>query len=1229
MDRSEEPTAQHPAVAAEGQPAAPASPCVVCLGASAGGLEALQEFFACLPTDTGAAYVVILHLSPDFKSLMPELLARHTGVPIHTATHATRLEGDTIYIIPPGKNMVVRDGQLLLHDQDRAPGHPLHLPIDIFLRSLAEQSASQTVGVIFSGTGSDGSRGIRALKDAGGVVLVQSLESARFDGMPRSALDSGAADAAGSPSELAAQVAQIVRFGAGARALGEDGDEEAPEGEARAVLDVLRARLHMDLGYLRPRMLMRRVRRRMALLGIEGLADYVEHLSTDADEARLLRKDLFIGVTGFFRDRQAFELLHRHLVHGALAREPDQPFRVWVPACASGEEAYSLLIVLLEAMEACGVRRPIKMFATDIDAESLALASRGAYPSSGVAELGPGRVARYFTHEGDTVSVQPTLREMVICAQHNLVCDPPFTRLDLVSCRNFLIYLEPERQEQVLASLHFALKPNGTLFLGSAEALGNLEGEFETIDSKHRLYRKARNVVLPSMRRRAGRQDPLTLLARGTATSRAAERDVALRQVLDSLVEGDGGSAALISMEGQLVEVLGDALGVFRLPKGRPTSDVARLVSRPISAALTTALQRLRRGEPELRCPVGLEDAERGATLRLKRLPATATLPERVLVLVEPAPVQGTPGEGRASTEAQGSTLHVEELQLELQQTRESLQATIEELQSSNEEQQSTNEELIASNEELQSTNEELQSVNEELFTVNVEHQNKIQELAVLAADLDNLLKAIDVGTLFLDDELRIRKFTPSIDRIVRLMEHDVGRSFLDFTHELGRDFADELRRVLETGQPTEREVRGPKGTWLLVRALPYTSHSGQTNGIVVTVIDVTITRNAREMTRLVNEQLAHANRQLSIQREELEDLFSIVAHDLKRPVIALDGLVQLAIEDLADESGPSDADEGAAALLPRAREECARMRRMLEDLGHVSGLARRAVKIEDVELQPWLDGLVARVRKEADERGVRIHCASDAETVSIPRAALDEGATNLLENALKYGCTNPDPRIDVSCIVREGFLELTIGDNGKGIAPEDQQKVFEPFRRLDPELAPGSGLGLVAVRRVLTQHGGTVRLDSEPGRGSKFVLRLPIDPESDASWSRGARKPKVLLVEDDALDSKLIQRLLGDTVACTSVKMLSDAEAQLRRELFDLVLLDLSLPDGHGLELVHRMRDLIGTPIPVVVVTGHGEGLSPASLSETISGYVAKSEMGKEALTAAVRRALEQERNG
>jgi two-component system CheB/CheR fusion protein len=514
-------------------------------------------------------------------------------------------------------------------------------------------------------------------------------------------------------------------------------------------------------------MLRRRIERRMMFLAIRDLEEYASRLSVDGDEARALRKDLLIGVTGFFRDPEVYDALRRHLLRYLSGMRNGDQFRAWLPACATGEEAYSIAMLLAEGMEAAGVRLDVKIFATDIDEEALVQAARAQYPVSNSKDMAAAQLARYFYNDGNVLTVRPVLREMVIFARHNLVRDPPFARLDLVSCRNFLIYATNEFQTEVLRSLHFGLKQGGLLLLGSSETLGSLEREYQPVAAGQRLFSKSSRAVLRGGRRTG---DAVGGGAwRGRAARAEAERDDGLRQVVELLAAERGSTVVTTNDEGVLLEVIADELGVFRLPKGKPSNDLLRLANFELAGALRMVWHRAKTGEDTLNYLADFPATTGGrAALSARRLAATGPLPERILITIEPVAPAGI--EARPESHGFGDAAQrIEHLERELRDASENLQSTIEELDNATEEQQMTLQDLQAAAEELQSTNEEL-------ATVNAEQQKRLHEVAVLNADLKNLLYSVNVGTLFLDAKLRIRRFTSGVDEIIKLMDRDVGR---------------------------------------------------------------------------------------------------------------------------------------------------------------------------------------------------------------------------------------------------------------------------------------------------------------------------------------------------------------------------------------------------------------------------------------------------------------------
>ena len=823
---------------------------VVGIGASAGGLDALERFFDHVLPGTGMAFVIIQHLSPDFKSLMDELLARHTQLPIHLVEDGMEVEADHVYLIPPKKEMIISGGRLLLSDRQQE----LTLPIDVFFRSLAQECGSRAVAVVLSGGGSDGSRGICHVHEAGGLVLVQDVESAQFDGMPRAARDTGVADVVAAPEDMPRVLLAHRTHSASAHALPAGTIVTEPHGIG-AVYRMLQEEFGIDFTTYKPSTVTRRIERRLALARSTDLEEYVQRLKSDRDELDVLYHDLLIGVTRFFRDEEAFKLLEHQVLPEILQRAPrDAPVRVWVAGCATGEEAYSIAILLHDLMASLGERR-VKIFATDVHRGSLERAARAVYDADAVANVSEERLARYFLRVGDTYQVVPDLRQMIVFAQHNVIKDAPFTRVDLIACRNLLIYLQPAAQQKALSFFHFSLNHGGVLFLGPSETIGTLAHGFEPVDKHWQIYRKHTDVRTPVDTRLqpAAHQD--MRLGAGTFTAPIGRYSLAqLLGAYDALLDELMPPSLLLTDRGELVHAFGGASKFLRPRDGRQGLDVVDMVDADLKMVLLGGVKRAL-SEPSAIVFRGVRIGGDGETatfrVTVRRVRNRGGGAPHVLVSFEPmeaAARELTAAETETEIDLdQVSRQQLGTLEAELSRTKENLQAAIEELEASNEELQASNEELQASNEELQSTNEELQSVNEELYTVNAEYQRKIAELTELTNDMDNLLSSTEVGTIFLDDQLRIRRFTPQIAATFNLVAHDVGRSIETFAHRLDHpELVDDLRRVLARGEVVERELPDVDGTGYFLRILPYRA-KGAVEGVVLTLIDVSGLRAAED----------------------------------------------------------------------------------------------------------------------------------------------------------------------------------------------------------------------------------------------------------------------------------------------------------------------------------------------------------------------------------------------
>ncbi len=829
----------------------------VAVGASAGGLEAIEAFFSHMPPDSGLGFVVIQHLSPDYKSLMVELLSKKTPMPVHRAEDGMRVLPDHVYLIPPKKNLTIFHGKLLLSEQDHSKG--INLPIDVFLRSLAEDQGEKAVAIILSGTGSDGTRGVRAIKEYGGMVMVQTEESAKFDGMPRAALSTGLADFVLPPDQMPAQ---LLSFAQHPYVVKVDRSETllSDEQGLTRVFAILRERCKVDFTFYKPSTVTRRIERRMTINQIDEIQDYVACLANNPSEVTALYRELLIGVTSFFRDSAAFERLAQHGLPEIIQNPNGREIRLWVAGCSTGEEAYSLAILVRECMENLGVSRDVKIFATDIDRDAIHHAASGAYPESIAADISPRLLAKYFYKKEDNFQIARNIREMVVFAQHNLIRDPPFTNIALISCRNLLIYLQPILQRKVLEFFNFSLTAGGILMLGTSETTGDMSDYFEALDPKWKLYRSkgrlkppidATHLLSVTDTRARDSRAPFASLRR---PQRFNDEERVLERFLDAIIHDYIALAVIVNPQMEILHVFGDASDYFKLPSGKVVNDISKMAAaRELAIPLTTGIQKAFRQGQELRFSnirLPQDQGVRLVDLRIRPLsgkrgqePLAAVFITELKKIESIEPDQAIENYD-LSKEAEE---RLRELEQDLQFTRENLQATIEELETANEELQATNEELLASNEELQSTNEELQSTNEELFTVNTEYQNKIIELTELNNDVDNLLSATQIGQLLLDENLEVRRFSPKITQIFKLLDSDVGRPITHISHYLvDCDPIRLVREVQDSGQPLEKEVSTLQGAWHLMRVVPYTVGPKAFSGTVISFVDITASKEAQ-----------------------------------------------------------------------------------------------------------------------------------------------------------------------------------------------------------------------------------------------------------------------------------------------------------------------------------------------------------------------------------------------
>lgn len=822
------------------------------IGASAGGLEAIETFFKNMPGDSGLAFVVVQHLSPDYKSMMAELLSKHTEMRVMRAEEGMEVRANHIYLIPPKKNLSISDGKLQLTDQDRIRG-AVNLPIDVFLRSLAEDQREMSIAIILSGTGSDGTRGIRAIKEEGGMVMVQDDESAKFDGMPRSAIATGLADFIMPPADMAAQILSFVKHPYAPKKSEPPNALLSDEDSMKTIFSLLRDSSKVDFTYYKPSTVVRRIGRRMSIRQINELSDYVRYLERTPVELGLLYQELLIGVTSFFRDKPVWDHMLNNVLPNLLLNKKASELRLWSAACSTGEEAYTLAILCREAMDKIGRAVDVKIFATDIDRDAIQFAGNGVYPSGIAADVPAPLLAKYFYTKDDGYVIARNVREMVVFAKHNLLVNPPFTNIDLISCRNMLIYLQPVLQKKAMGMFSFSLNQGGLLLLGASEALGESSDDYNVVEQSIKLFssKSRRHPVrddapspIGGVVRRVGQSMASRMLSGGHSD------EILLERLFSGLANKYLPLTMVVNEAMELIHLAGDSAGFLGLPSGRASNDVTKMAHKDLSIPLATGLQKVFKSREDLtygNVHVRRESTTDLVNLHMHLLPEKRGQMPLVAVLIEPVSEArvGNVDEVRIAKTStydldQAAEQRIQDLEQELQFTRENLQATVEELETSNEELQATNEELLASNEELQSTNEELQSVNEELHTVNAELLSKNVELLSLGGDLENLLDSSDTAILLLDDKLQVRRFTPPVTRIFSIMTGDVGRPLGHIKHNLMMtDLTMMVEQVLNTGVRAQADVSDNNGNTFLLRISPLVVTSGPTTGAVISLTSI------------------------------------------------------------------------------------------------------------------------------------------------------------------------------------------------------------------------------------------------------------------------------------------------------------------------------------------------------------------------------------------------------
>ena len=821
---------------------------IVGIGASAGGLEALEQFFSNMPINSGMAFVVIQHLDPTHKGLLTELIQRTTNMPVLTVTDRLLVEPDHVYVIPPNRSMSILNGTLHLFEFTEPRG--LRLPVDIFLRSLADDLSEQSIGIILSGMGSDGSIGLKAIKEKDGLVLVQEPGTAKFDGMPKSAIDTVVVDVIASAIELPAKLVAINKRNLRLKNASGGKDINALE----KVIIILRMQTGHDFSSYKKATMYRRIERRMNIHQIDKMASYVRYLQENQTEADILFRELLIGVTSFFRNPDVWDVIIKKAIPLLCRNLPDEYIlRAWLPACSTGEEAYSMAMAFKEAMEESKIEKNLSLhiFATDIDSNAIDKARKGIYPSNITSDIPSSRLGRFFTKEDSQYRINLEIRDMVVFAPHNVIRDPPFTKVDIISCRNLLIYMESELQKKLLYLFHASLNRNGLLILGNSENNG-VNDLFIPIDPMLRIYQRS-NLSKPG-----GMTDFPSSFTKRKPTSIESQTTVRVPENLGNLtiqllIEQFSPASVLVTNRGDILYITGDTKRYISPAAGKANMNLFAMAAEGLRNELPIAFRKasqnynkvilrnikLTPGDHQY-ADITIQQIEKPLALKGRLLVIFTDVPETDIVVIKPKK-----GKSLENPLAAGFEHELQRLKEELQSTREEMQITQEEQKSTNEELQSANEELQSSNEELTTSKEEMLSLNEELHTLNVELQSKIDLSLRLNNDMINLLNSTEIATLFIDKEFKIRQFSKSITKIFKFQKSDIGRIFTDQVSDLEYPHIyDDAIEVLQTLVFLEKEIATRDGRWFKIRIMPYRTADDKIDGLVITFVDVTKLKN-------------------------------------------------------------------------------------------------------------------------------------------------------------------------------------------------------------------------------------------------------------------------------------------------------------------------------------------------------------------------------------------------
>lgn len=1042
---------------------------IIAIGASAGGLEEINTFFDHTPLD-GVAYVIVQHLSANFKSRMVELLSTHSKLAVLEAENGMVVKTNEVYLIPNNKFMTIEGGRLQLKAKGDLAGP--HLTINTFFDSLAADIGPRAIGVVLSGLGSDGTAGAIAIKKSGGLVIVRNPENSKFGSMPANVIASGAADKVLEPEDMPNAIEQYVQ-----RPHTVQIDQQANEKHLVGIANLIRERSSLDFTDYKKNTLLRRSLRRAAQNHFDSLGDYLAFLRKTPGEVEMLAKDFLISVTSFFRNPDAFDFLKHQVLPDILARlAPGDAFKIWVAGCATGEEAYSLAIAIAEQDTWDPERNPVKIFATDIDADALLKAGKGEYAKSIEKEVSADRLEKYFLKKEGHYLISPMIRKLVIFAKHDLGKNPPYCNMDFISCRNLLIYMNPSLQEKVFNMFLFGLKKEGYLFLGASETPTAINDSLEEVHKRWRIFknRKARKsvsvdmLVLPE----APKQKPTAALA-------SRDRLFSSNHGLADLVHHELASQLdylLVCLDdsNRVIMSYGDS-GKF-LRQENFNSDILTLMPKPLALAFSTLHSRVTQTQQP--ASVGGITIRHGTTLINAKLSLTPLVHRQGFVMaIFQVDQSGTPNAGEVAVfdEQSYRDQYILDLEAQLRTAKETLKATNELLDASNENMQSYNEELISANEEMQSTNEEMQSVNEELHTINSDSEQKNKELLELNDDLNNYFRSNVNGQLFVNRDLLLMKYSPGAVHQINLRETDIGRPLHHISNNIKfNSIIGDIEAVIAQGTVLTRVIETNDGRWYQLMTMPYLQADNVTAGAIITFNDIT------ELKTLQLE-LDERNESLQLINADLENFVHIASHDLLGPL----GNVELGITIMNQKI----TDPALNEYLQIINRSIKKFSSLIKDIGHIAKVENSPIGAEPIDLNGVLDEIEWGLENKIIGAGVVILRDLGVMNLMFSRNNLRSILYNLISNAIKFRSAEP-PTILIHTRKEGEYMVLSVSDNGIGMEKANIEKIFALHGRIDHQIE-GNGIGLYLTKRIVSAAKGRITVESEPGKGSRFVLHL------------------------------------------------------------------------------------------------------------------------------------------